>query len=125
MESQALDRYFSNLSENSKINAGKVWRFFMDYVAEAEGPFQRMDIDGLVQYQRDNPGSYEVLDLAQAWVSSLTRLRANTKKTYLGRVRGLFLMNRAELPRDPGYKIKSDVPRARARLWKVGFQARV
>ncbi|MEM2127798.1 MAG: hypothetical protein QXH67_06220 [Candidatus Bathyarchaeia archaeon] len=68
------------------------------------------DPDRLVEIQR-REGGYKLLDLAEEYVLGLDHLRAASKMRVLASIRSFFMHNRAELPRDPGFRVRSEVPR--------------
>ena len=65
---------------------------------------------GLVDYQKtcDKQDEYKVLDLIQDWITEKTGLRHKTKIVYMSTVISLFSHNRAQLPSDPSFRIKSE-----------------
>ena len=62
-----------------------------------------------IQLGLENGERYKLLDEIQLWVNS-HKGRQGTKRVKYSQIRSFFSHNRAELPRDPGFRIISDVP---------------
>lgn len=58
---------------------------------------------------------YEIVDIVQAYVNHL-KLRQSSKKKAYSVIKSFFAHNRCTLPRDPGFKIRSDKPPVQAKL---------
>ncbi|MBD3170841.1 hypothetical protein GF326_00055, partial [Candidatus Bathyarchaeota archaeon] len=67
--------------------------------------------DDLIEMQKslDNSEKYKILDKIQEWITTL-RNRQGTKRVKYSQLRSFFAHNRAELPRDPGFRPKSETP---------------
>lgn len=85
-----------------------VFRRFLRWLGENGGGFAGMGPDELVAWQRER-GGYELLDLVQAFVRSHSHLRASTKRQIYTVLRSFFVYNRAELPRDRKFRVRSGV----------------
>jgi len=66
--------------------------------------------DELLVYQKNAVGDsrYDVLNLVQQYLKEHTDWRVSTKKNTYGALRSFFLHNRAELPRDSSFRIRSE-----------------
>lgn len=73
------------------------------------GSLAGLSPDELVEYQRqtDKDNKYAILDLVQAWVGGKDWRYTSMKSAY-SRIRSFFMHNRVELPRDGGFKVRSD-----------------
>ncbi len=81
---------------------------FLTWYSERHGettPDQLIEI----QLVLENGERYKLLDEIQLWVNS-HKGRQGTKRVKYSQIRSFFSHNRAELPRDPGFRIISDVP---------------
>lgn len=110
-----LGRMGDTTARNHRINFW-VW---MAWMKENGGAFKDMNPDELVEYQRDaetNRQRYEILDVAQKYIHGLEGKRLNTAKRYYSMIRSFFAHNRAELPKDPTFIIRSDVEKVRGTL---------
>lgn len=87
-------------------------------MAENGGKFKDMTPDEMIDYQKncDNGTRYDILDVVQRYVLSLRGKAANTKRNYYRMVRSFFAHNRAELPNDKTFIIKSDIPKVKGNL---------
>jgi integrase len=89
----------------------------MKWLKENGGALKDYTPDQLIEYQKaaDNSHRYHILDLVQAYVGSRDG-RIWTKRNRYGQLRSFFAHNRAELPRDPTFRIRSDTPAVRGDL---------
>lgn len=85
---------------------------WMSWMDDNGGKFAGMTPDELVEYQKDSDrrSQYEILDHVQHYVVLATRTRIKTKARTYAIMRSFFLHNRAELPKDLHFKIRSDTP---------------
>jgi integrase len=85
---------------------------WLKWMGENGGEFSGMGPDELIAWQRttDRQNEYRILDLAQAWVLGQNGQRKGTKENMLKSVRSFFAHNRAELPRDKSFKLRSEKP---------------
>ena len=115
---KSVERWKSRVSENYGNQGENRLKMFLRYLELNGSRFKGMSPDELVQYQVEAQGNdiYHVLDALQDWINSQDHLRAGSKKGYYTSIRSIFLHNRAELPRDPSFIIKSDVPPVRSKL---------
>lgn len=116
-EYPTVSRWFGRLGESTQVVYENTFKLFMEWLGEYDSPFKGYSPDELIEYQTncDNGSRYDLLDLIQVWVSS-QKSRASTKKRYYAVVKSFFSHNRAELPRDPGYNIRSKKPPVRGTL---------
>lgn len=107
----AKERWLSRVAETTAQSYENRLGVFMVWLKENGGKFSDMSPDDLVEYQSntDNGSKYDLLDLVQQWAQGLD-LRYSTKKTDYRRILSFFRHNRAELPDDPSFKIRSDKP---------------
>jgi len=95
----ALKRYLDSLSLRSHANRRSVLgRFFL---------FCGVSASEAVAFQRDDPSSYRFVDLAYEWLDR-PGVTVSTKRSQMGTVRGLFIVNRCPLPEDR-HRFMSDV----------------
>jgi hypothetical protein len=107
MDNQAsVDRWLEDL-EPSRRNYQDHFNNFIAWLREQEGPLKDLTPDGLIAHQKEKK-DYEILDLIHAYVRQL-KTRTSSKKTIYSVLRSFFAHNRAELPRDPHFKIRSDI----------------
>jgi integrase len=85
---------------------------WLKWMGENGGEFSGMGPDELVAWQRTTTkqNEYRILDLAQAWVLGQNGQRKGTKENMLKCVRSFFEHNRAGLPRDKSFKLRSEKP---------------
>lgn len=83
-------------------------RKFMRWLDVNGGSFSDYTPDRLVLYQREaeNSQKYDVLELVQGYVGQLD-LRAKSKDREYAALRSLFAHNRAVLPKDPTFIVRS------------------
>ena len=107
-----IDNWVSRLSPSTaKLNRYFLGRW-IEWVKAEGGKFSAMSPDELIAYQRssDNGSKYDLLDVAQRYAQSLTGRFGSKNRVYTA-IRSFFAHNRAELPRDPGFTLRADVPR--------------
>lgn len=95
----ALKRYLDSLSPRSRVNRRSVLDRFFGFVGESASM--------AIEFQRDNPSSYRYVDLAYNWLSR-SGITVSTKRTQMGSIRGLFIVNRCPLPADR-HRFRSEV----------------
>lgn len=73
--------------------------------------YEKVTPDDLITIQSSlsEAEKYSLLDKVQKWVSS-HRGRQGTKRVKYSQIRSFFAHNRAELPSDPGYSPRSEIP---------------
>jgi integrase len=89
----------------------------MAYLKENSLKFRDYTPDQLVEYQQnaDNGHKYDILDELQSFVTRIDG-RVWTKRGYYGRAKSFFAHNRAELPKDRGFIIRSEIPASKGDL---------
>jgi integrase len=104
-----VDHWLSRLADSTAEVQGNLFKHFINWMAENGGRFKDYTPDELIEYQRncDNGSRYDILDMAQRYVSNKPGTY-NTKNSRYNNIRSFFLHNRAELPADPSYNIKPD-----------------
>ena len=115
METKELLEYPSvaRWSGRVKLTKSYVWglKSFIEWARINEAKFYGATPDSLIEYQKglDNGSQYEVLDVVQAFISSMNG-RHSTKSTTYNQIRSFFAHNRAPLPKDPRFNIRGDIP---------------
>lgn len=106
-----LDRWLGRLNPNTAKRSWYMFRAFMGYLGRNGGVLRKFGPDELVEYQKKAIGEdrYSILDLLQVYLTERDG-RASYKTRIYGCVRSFFLHNRAELPRDRSFKIRSEIP---------------
>ncbi|MFP3951928.1 MAG: hypothetical protein ACLFVP_07325 [Candidatus Bathyarchaeia archaeon] len=102
----SVNRWLNRLASSTAKVQHTYFKHFMEWLSETDTKFASMNPDQLVEYQkqRDNRTKYDILDLAQLYVSEKPGTY-NTKSTRYSNIRSFFLHNRAELPDDPSFNI--------------------
>ncbi|MCB2172415.1 hypothetical protein KQH65_06745 [archaeon] len=106
-----VQSWTNRLSESSKETYLSYFSRFMEWLKKHGGEFKDYTPDQLIEYQKkcDNGSRYDILDTAQRYINQY-QARVNTKNTAYGTIRSFFMHNRAELPKDPGFMIRSKKP---------------
>ncbi len=114
----SVENWKSRVSYNYGTHGENRLKVFIKYLEENEPKLSGLIPDQLIDYQRQaqNHERYEILDALQRWVNSQPLLRAQSKSGYYTSIRSFFMHNRAELPKDPSYIIRSEVPPVRSKL---------
>jgi len=86
---------------------------FLVWKSENGGKFADMSPDELIEYQKNcsNNDCFEILDIIQRWILSMSGLTYRSKHTYYNIPLSFFLHNRVELPKDKSFKIRGDKPK--------------
>lgn len=105
-----LVRWFKRLRPRTAQVSRYMFLEWMRWMREHGGGFRGLDADGLVEWQQAHHGSYEILDLVQDFVRE-KQGRAGYKQRIYGCIRSFFMHNRAELPRDPSFRVQSEKPK--------------
>ena len=116
-EYQTVKRWLTRLSPNTASVNSIVLDKFMEWLQDQDTKFSTFTPDQLIEYQRncDNGSRYEIVDLLQSYLSDI-EYSYNYMKRIRSTVRSFFMHNRAELPRDPSYIIRTDVEVVRGNL---------
>ena len=106
---KTVDKWLGRLAPANARTSMVFLRKFMRWLKENGGEFAEYTPDELVAYQKeaDNSHQYDILDLLQSYVGQLDNLRARSKKREYAGLRGLFAHNRAVLPQDPTFTVRS------------------
>ena len=105
-----FENWMSRLSASTQIAQGSYFQIFMRWVKQKGGKFSEYTPDQLIEYQKQtsNGSQYDILDvLAQPYVRQAEGT-FNTKRVRYSNIRSFFAHNRAELPKDPNFKIRPD-----------------
>jgi len=83
---------------------------WLSWLETKGGRFAGFSPDDLIETQRqtDNGTEYDILDLVQTWASGLEEWRYTSKQSAYASIRSFFMHNRAELPKDRGFNLRSD-----------------
>lgn len=113
----SVENWLSRLSPKTARGNRYSFKAFMRWLRENGGEFATLSPEQLIEYQAnaDNSLRYVILDLVQQYVLSLGG-RVNSKVRAYSTIRSFFMHNRAELPRDPSFRIRSDVEPVRGTL---------
>ena len=117
LESKSVTKWLSRLSESSRKSTMTILSNFMVWLNENGEEFSEYRPDQLVKFQAGAPNGdqYKILDLVQVWVSSLD-LRYSSKQKYYTTLRSFFIHNRAELPKDPSFQLRTNKERVKGNL---------
>ena len=111
-ESPAVKAWLSRIAPSTALVYGYHFRNWLRWMGENGGEFAGMGPDGLVAWQRSatRQDEFRILDLAQTWVLGQNGQRRGTKENMLKSVKSFFEHNRAGLPRDKSFKLRSEKP---------------
>lgn len=114
----SVENWKSRVSYNYGVHGENRLKVFITYLGENEPKLAGLSPDELIEYQKKatTEQRYDILDALQRWITSQVLLRAKSKSGYYTSLRSFFLHNRAELPRDPSYRIRSEVPPVGSKL---------
>jgi integrase len=109
--SPTVTTWRSRIKANTFLSHFYVFRTFMAWKTLNGGELADYTPEQLIAYQKRALGDdrYKIVDLVEAWMMTLHG-RAKAKERYLASVKSFFLHNRAELPRDPSFRIVADEP---------------
>lgn len=101
-----LERLADSTAETSRVFIGKFTRWLSD--PENGGKFADYTPDQLILYQKkaDSNEQYDILDLIQSYIGKLD-LRAGSMRREYSALRSFFAHNRASLPQDPTFRVRS------------------
>ena len=85
-----------------------ILRCWLRWLGERGGAFAGLSPDGLVEWQRGHPGDYALVDLLERYIDEHSDWSVGHKRKVLSTIRSFFMHNRAPLPPDPSYKLRSD-----------------
>ncbi|MBD3205001.1 hypothetical protein GF319_01500, partial [Candidatus Bathyarchaeota archaeon] len=114
--SETVEFYLKRLKDNTSRTSESILNQFFEYLESDGNKFKGYTPDQLIEYQRENRGSYEILDIVQDWIRTKDNLRKNTLSLYYSTVRGFFAHNRVGFPPDPRYSIKNGKPKVKGDL---------
>ncbi|MBA7638254.1 hypothetical protein ES703_45907 [subsurface metagenome] len=105
---KTVDKWLGRMAPSTARTSMVFLRKFMRWMGENGGQFADYTPDQLVLYQKEaeNSQQYDILDLVQGYVGQLD-LRAKSKKREYAALRSLFAHNRATLPVDPTFRVRS------------------
>lgn len=113
-----VENWLSRLAPKTAKDYGYTFDKWLRWMKENGGEFCGMTPDELVEYQKDSDrrSQYDILDHIQRYVSLATKTRVRSKARTYAVMRSFFMHNRAELPRDPHFRIRSDTPPVQGKL---------
>ena len=110
--SPAVRQWLARLAPATQRVALSNFKSWLSWVRENGGEFKGMSPDDLVRFHQEagNGSKYVIIDrLVQPYLSACD-VRYHTKRQRLIHIKSFFSHNRAELPRDPNMRIRSDRP---------------
>lgn len=110
MMGEAVRRYLVRVDKVYAVKNVRICDYWLSWLRDRGGDFAGLSLDELVVWQKANPLNYGLSDLVMEWVNELD-LRATSKKRYLSAVQSIFMHNRAMLPKDPSFRVRSEVPK--------------
>ncbi|MFW6109367.1 MAG: hypothetical protein ACOC6N_02850, partial [archaeon] len=116
-EYSTVQTWLNRLAPNTQKIQTSYFTKFMEWLHENGAEFKDYTPDQLIEYQKKTNGEtqYDIVDLAQAYIRQ-NMGRASTKNMRYFNIRSFFSHNRAELPRDPGFRVRSSKPPVRGTL---------
>jgi hypothetical protein len=114
----SVDKWFKGLQPSTVRVSGSIFKLFMKWLKAYGGAFKDFTPDQLIDYQDQAMGKkrYDILDTVEDFVQSQKNLTYEYKRKQLYTLRSFFLGNRSELPRDPKFNLKGDVPKVQGGL---------
>jgi len=105
----SVEHWLGRLRENTAIKNLQMFKPWVNWVRVNGSKFADFTPDQMIEYQLNSVGQgrYEILDkIVQPYVMQKAGRHSYKTRLY-GTVRSFFLHNRAELPRDPTFKVKA------------------
>ena len=105
-----MENWLSRLSPSTQIAQESFMNILLRWARLNGGKFAEFTPDELVEYQKqaDNGIRYEILDtVVQPYIRD-AKGTFNTKRVRYSNIRSFFTHNRAELPKDPNFKLRPD-----------------
>ncbi|MCD6263170.1 hypothetical protein J7L60_02005 [Candidatus Bathyarchaeota archaeon] len=119
----AVQRWLDRIAPRTRETyLSHIYRYFQ-WLRENGGEFRDKSPEELIDLQAEALGRrrYDQLELLQRWILSLD-LRVGTKRAMYSAVRSFYAHNRAPLPRDPSFRIRSETPPVEGRLDVEGLR---
>ena len=114
---ETVNKWSSRVAPSTaKINE-RLFNDWLNWIKENRPRFSSYDPDQLIEYQKtsDNGSRYDMVDLIQSFIIQ-HKGRLGYKKKIRSALRSFFLHNRAELPRDPSFTVRSEKESVRGKL---------
>jgi integrase len=110
--SPAVKVWISRTAPSTALIYTHYFKGWLKWMELNGGEFAGMSPDELVAWQRSatRQDEYRILDLIQAWVLGKNGQRKGTKENMFKAVKSFFMHNRADLPRDQSFKLRSEKP---------------
>lgn len=114
---KSIRRWKRRLSDTTFRSYLGIFTSWLEWMKDKGEPLADLSPDELIEYQQncDNSDSYDILDLIQDYIMELD-WRHSSKKSAYSSLRSFFLHNRAPLPDDSSFIIRSDIPPVNGRL---------
>ncbi len=122
MGSGAVERWLGRLGERTGRVGLVILRCWLRWLGERGGSFAGLGPDGLVEWQRSHPGDYALVDLLEEYIDCHPEWSVGHKRKVLSTIRSFFMHNRAPMPPDPSYRIRSDKEPVVSRLTVEEFR---
>lgn len=113
----SVERWLGRLSPSTGAVSVRHLSRWIEWVQRRGSEWEGVSPNRLIEIQKAATGDerFTLLDLAQAWVSSV-KGRGKYKGRLYSSIRSFFLHNRADLPQDGSFRIRSDEPRVSGNL---------
>ena len=115
----AVINWVSRLAKVTGENYKIAFNAWLRWLKVHGGEFSDMSPGQLIEYQKnsDNGSRFNILDVVQTYVLSQQETkRYNSLRQAYSTIRSFFAHNRASLPRDSSFRIKSDIPKVNGLL---------
>lgn len=109
-----IDRWLGRIKPNTAKKYGEMFNSWMAWLDDDGGEFSGFSPDQLIQFQKDVRGDDEYIILEEAvypYLDSKVDGRFTYKRQLLSVIRSFFKHNRAKLPSDENYEIRSEKPK--------------
>ncbi len=115
--SESVKNWMGRLSERTAVDQAYTLLRWKDWLQKGSPNWVNVSLDEMIRIQSEasNGERYKLLDEIQRYINEIGG-RFNTKKTYYTSIRSFFMHNRATLPEDPSFTIRSDVAPVKSRL---------
>ena len=108
--SDSVKNWMGRLSERTAIDKAYTLLRWHVWLKKSSPKWAEVSFDEMIRIQSEatNSERFDLLDQVQRFITE-TPGRHNSKKTYYTSLRSFFMHNRASLPEDPSFTIRSDV----------------
>ncbi len=107
----SVDRWLERLAPSTAKIQSNYFNKFLKWMKENGGEFKDYTPDMLIEHQKQsgNGSSYDIIDMIQLYIAQC-KGRQSTKSARYNNIRSFFVHNRAQLPKDPSFIIRSNTP---------------